>query len=108
MEWYEKFKDKNFKTRKFVFVVSAAAKCEPLKLLPPEPDNTTDVEDCIKKAKANDKEFKRININNIKEINADVLKDLLNALKENTIVEILEMANVGMTDSVGRVGLIFS
>jgi len=82
---------------------NAAAKSEPLKILPPEPDNTTDVEDCIKKAKANGKEFVRININNIKEVNADVLKELLNSLKENTNVKTLEMANVGMTDSVGRV-----
>jgi hypothetical protein len=51
--------------------------------------------------------LKRININNIREIKADVLKELLNALKENTTVEVLEMANVGMTDSIGRVGFIF-
>jgi hypothetical protein len=74
-----------------------------LKIVPPEPDNTTNVEECIKKAKANEKEFIRININNIKEVKAEVLKDLLNGLKENTTVQVLEMANVGMTDSVGRV-----
>jgi tropomodulin len=84
-------------------VFSAAAKGEALKIVPPEPDNTTDVEDCIKKAKANDKELTRININNLREVKADVLIELLNALKENTIVEILEMANVGMTDAVGRI-----
>ena len=39
---------------------------------------------------------------------ADVLKELLNALKENTHVEVLEMSNVGMTDSVGRVRLFLS
>ena len=61
------------------------------------------MEDCIKRAKANETSFTRININNIKEINAEVLKDLLNALKENNHVEVLEMANIGMTDSVGRV-----
>lgn len=81
----------------------AAAKGEALKIVPPEPDNTTDVEDCIKKAKANDKELTRININNIREVKADVLIELLNALKGNTTVEVLEMANVGMTDTSGRV-----
>lgn len=85
-----------------LFVV-AAARSEPLRIIPPEPDNTTDVEDCIKRAKANESDFKRININNIKEVRADVLKELLNSLKENTHVEALEMANVGLTDSVGRV-----
>lgn len=83
----------------------AAAKAEPLRIIPPEPDNTTDVEDCIRKASANDKELTRININNLREVKAEVLKELLNGLKENTHVEVLEMANVGMTDSVGRVGV---
>ena len=82
----------------------AAAKGEPLKIIAPEPDNTTDVEDCIKKAKANEKEFTRVNINNLRDVNANVLQDLLNALKANTNVEVLEMANVGMTDAVARVG----
>lgn len=86
-----------------LFFYLAAARGEPLKIIPPEPDNTTDVEDCIKRAKANETDFKRININNIKEVKAEVLKELLNALKENTHVEALEMANVGMTDSVGHV-----
>jgi hypothetical protein len=81
----------------------AAAKGEPLKLVLPEPDNTTDIEDCIKRAKANEKDFTKININNIREVKADVLQDLLHALKENTFVEILEMSNVGMTDAVGCV-----
>ncbi len=87
----------------YIFIFLAAAKGDPLKILPPEPDNTTDVEDCIKRAKANEKDFIRININNVKEVKADVLKELLNSLKENTNVQTLEMANVGMTDSVGRV-----
>ena len=57
----------------------------------------------FERRRQNDKELIRININNIREIKAEVLKDLLNALKENTNVKTLEMANVGMTDSVGRV-----
>lgn len=92
---------------KIFICLLAAAKSEPLKILPPEPDNTTDVEACTRKAKANDQEMTRININNIKEVKADVLKELLNALKENTVVQTLEMANVGMTDSVGRVCLFY-
>lgn len=84
-------------------ILLAAARGDALKILPPEPDNTTDIEDCIKRAKANEKDFTRININNIKEVNADVLKELLEALKNNTNVLTLEMAHVGLTDSVGRV-----
>jgi len=81
----------------------AAAKGESFKIIPPEPDNTTDVEDCIKRSKANESDFKRININNIRDVKPDVLTELLNSLKENTNVEILEMANVGMTDVSGHV-----
>lgn len=84
-------------------ILLAAARGDALKILPPEPDNTTDIEDCIKRAKANEKDFTRININNIKEVKADVLKELLEALKNNTNVLTLEMAHVGLTDSVGRV-----
>jgi hypothetical protein len=69
----------------------------------PEPNNTTDVEGCIKQAKENGKDFIKININNIREIQPEVIQELLNALKENTTVEVLEMANVGMTDANGRV-----
>ncbi|CAF1398300.1 unnamed protein product, partial [Didymodactylos carnosus] len=82
---------------------NAAAKGEQLKLVPHEPDNTTDVEDCIKKANANDGELKRININNIREIPTETMKELLNALKTNTNVQVLEMSNIGMPDSVGKV-----
>ena len=74
-----------------------------MRIVPPEPDNTTNVEECIKRAKANETDFTKININNIRDVKADVLIELLNSLKENTHVEILEMANVGMIDPVGRV-----
>jgi len=82
---------------------NAAAKGEALRIVPPEPDNTTNVEECIKRAKANETDFIKININNIRDVKADVLIELLNSLKENTHVEILEMANVGMIDPVGRI-----
>ena len=103
--WNGKNFEKKNNNKSTMFILLAAAKGEALKILPPEPDNTTDVEDCIKRAKANEKDFTRININNIKEVKADVLKELLESLKDNTNVQILEMANVGMTDSVGRVCL---
>lgn len=80
-----------------------AAKGEVLKTVAREPDNNTDVEGCVKKAKENGKDFIKININNIREIQPEVIQDLLNALKENTTVEVLEMSNVGMTDANGRV-----
>lgn len=81
---------------------NAAAKSEPLKILPPEPDNQTDIEDCINKVEANDAALSTINLNNIKNISLERLKHLIEALKSNTTVKILSMANVDMPDSVAK------
>lgn len=45
---------------------NAAAKSEPLKFVPPEPDNTTDVEESIKRLQENDSTLSCLNLNNIK------------------------------------------
>lgn len=45
---------------------NAAAKSEPLKFVPPEPDNTTDVEESITKLQADDPQLTTLNLNNIK------------------------------------------
>jgi tropomodulin len=45
---------------------NTAAKAEPLKFVPPEPDNSTDVEQSIKQLEANDPSLTTLNLNNIK------------------------------------------
>ena len=45
---------------------NAAAKAEPLKFVPPEPDNSTDVEQSIKLLEADDASLTTLNLNNIK------------------------------------------
>ncbi|XP_054752084.2 tropomodulin-1-like [Lytechinus pictus] len=63
-----------------------------------EPPNTTDVEGSIKKLKANDKELKNLNLNNIKEIKLDVIKEVFAAAGDNTVLESLSMASTGLAD----------
>lgn len=45
---------------------NAAAKPEPLKFVPPEPDNATDVDESISRLQANDADLTALNLNNIK------------------------------------------
>lgn len=45
---------------------NAAAKAEILKFVPPEPDNTTDVDESINRINNNDKSLTQLNLNNIK------------------------------------------
>lgn len=63
-----------------------------------EPPNTTDVEASIKKLKANDKGLKELNLNNIKEIRMDVIKEIFAACEDNTVLESLSMASTGLAD----------
>ncbi|XP_071497533.1 tropomodulin-1-like [Diadema antillarum] len=63
-----------------------------------EPPNTTDVEGSLKKLKANDKELKNLNLNNIKEIKMDIIKDIFAAVGDNTVLESLSMASTGLAD----------
>ena len=45
---------------------NAAAKSEPLKIIPPEPDNQTDIDESIQKVEADDSSLTTLNLNNIK------------------------------------------
>jgi len=78
------------------------AKPEPLKVLPFEPPNNTDVEESMKQIQANDAKLKHLNLNNIKNISFERLEAICEGLKTNTELETLEMASVAMTDRVAK------
>jgi tropomodulin len=82
---------------------SAAAKSEPLKLVPNEPDNQTDVDASIDQVEADDESLTTLNLNNIKNISYEKMKRLIEAMKTNTNVKILCMSNIDMPDSVAKV-----
>lgn len=81
---------------------NAAAKSEPLKFVAPEPDNSTDVEESIKKLQSNDESLTSLNLNNIKNISIEKLNKIFEALETNTHLKILNMSNVDMPDSVAK------
>jgi len=79
---------------------NAAAKAELLKFVPPEPDNQTDVDASIKQLQDNDTSLTTLNLNNIKNISYEKMNQIVHAMKSNTSVKILTMANIDMPDSV--------
>ncbi|RNA24855.1 Tropomodulin [Brachionus plicatilis] len=81
---------------------NAAAKSETLKFVPPEPDNKTDVEESIKKLQENDSSLCSLNLNNIKNISHERMKQVIEAMKTNTNCKNLSMANIEMPDSVAK------
>jgi len=109
---------------------SSAAKAEKLKFVAPEPDNSTDVDESIRQLKANDPSLTSLNLNNIKviiqgkscfiqalenqnfivnflfqNISIEKLNKIFEAMETNTNLKTLNMSNVDMTDSVGKVSL---
>lgn len=81
---------------------SSAAKAEKLKFVAPEPDNSTDVDESIQRLADNDSTLTNLNLNNIKNISIEKLNRIFEAMESNTNVQILNMSNVDMTDSVGK------
>ncbi|GFS27949.1 tropomodulin-1-like [Elysia marginata] len=81
---------------------SGFAQAQVLKVMPDEAPNMTDIEESIKKLKANDKELKTLNINNIKNVSVERLVELCEAVKDNTTCVRLDMASVAATDKVGK------
>lgn len=85
---------------------NAAAKSEPLKFVPPEPDNKTDVDESINRLKANDAELTTLNLNNIKHISYEKMNQIIEAAKSNTVLKSLSMVNIEMPDSVAVVSIL--
>nr|KAG5707280.1 hypothetical protein BaRGS_000054 [Batillaria attramentaria] len=81
---------------------TGAARAEQLKLVPDEAPNTTDIEESIKKLRANDKELKVLNLNNIKNLSVERLMEVCEALKKNTVCVRFDMAGVAAPDKVGK------
>uniref|UniRef100_F1LD45 Tropomodulin n=2 Tax=Ascaris suum TaxID=6253 RepID=F1LD45_ASCSU len=66
---------------------------------PTEPDNDTDVDDSIQKLLQNDPKLKEINLNNMKRTPIPQVKRLIAAIRDNTFLEKLSLANMGLYDS---------
>lgn len=68
------------------------------KVMPPLPDNDTDVQKTAQQVADNDPNLKELNWNNIKHIPRDIFKKLFDGLKNNTHLEKLSISNTGLTD----------
>lgn len=78
------------------------AKHEDLKVFETQAPNTTDYEASLKQLKENDPKLKHLNLNNIKGIPKEKLIEIVDTLKTNTHLEILEIASVDATDFVAK------
>ncbi|VDM49702.1 unnamed protein product, partial [Toxocara canis] len=66
---------------------------------PTEPDNDTDVDVSIQKLLENDPKLKEINLNNMKRTPIPQVKRLISAIRDNTYLEKLALANMGLYDT---------
>ncbi|XP_041037594.1 tropomodulin-4 isoform X2 [Carcharodon carcharias] len=72
------------------------------KPFPDEPPNDTNVEDTLGKIKNNDQGLVEVNLNNIKDIPIQTLKEFAEAMKRNTHVKKLSMAATRSNDPVAH------
>lgn len=78
------------------------AKADPMKTFPAEQPNEIDVDKTLQRVKSNDPSIKDVNLNNIKKISIEMLCEFAEALKTNTNLEKLHMANTRATDKVAK------
>uniref|UniRef100_A0A5S6Q1A5 E3 ubiquitin-protein ligase n=1 Tax=Trichuris muris TaxID=70415 RepID=A0A5S6Q1A5_TRIMR len=70
----------------------------PEQVRPSDPDNKTDVDDCTSRLLANDPALVEVNLNNMKRTPVPQLQRLMYALKDNTHLKKLSLANVALNN----------
>ncbi|CAG9534991.1 unnamed protein product [Cercopithifilaria johnstoni] len=71
----------------------------PQQTRPTEPDNDTDVDWSIQQLQMDDPKLKQVNLNNMKRTPIPQVKRLLSAIKNNTHLEKIALANMGLYDN---------
>lgn len=66
---------------------------------PTEPENDTDAESCIQRLLKNDPTLKEVNLNNMKRTPIPQIQRLIMAVKENTNLKKLSLANTALSDT---------
>lgn len=72
------------------------------KIIPDEPDNETDVVECIRRLEENDEEMTEVNVNNMKRISKEEMNKLITAACSSDHITKLCMANTAMSDSEAK------
>ncbi|XP_054636678.1 tropomodulin-4 isoform X1 [Dunckerocampus dactyliophorus] len=80
--------------------INSVVKADPFKVFPDEPPNTTNVEETLERIHSNDSSLTEVNLNNIKDIPIPTLKDIFEAMKGNSHVELLSIAATRSNDPV--------
>ncbi|XP_046883980.1 tropomodulin-4 [Hypomesus transpacificus] len=80
--------------------INSVVKPDPFKIFPEEPPNTTDVEGTLRSIQKNDRSLTEVNLNNIKDIPIPTLKEIFEAMKQNSSVETLSIAATRSNDPV--------
>ncbi|CAL1611815.1 unnamed protein product [Knipowitschia caucasica] len=80
--------------------INSVVKADPFKIFPDEPPNCTNVEDALERIISNDSSLTEVNLNNIKDIPIPTLKEIFEAMKENSHVESLSIAATRSNDPV--------
>ena len=65
--------------------------------------NELDLEKALDQLKSNDAKLTNLNLNNHREVTTEVLEDVAKALKNNTNLKHLHLANTQMTDMTAKV-----
>uniref|UniRef100_A0A8D2ISB1 Tropomodulin 4 n=1 Tax=Varanus komodoensis TaxID=61221 RepID=A0A8D2ISB1_VARKO len=82
--------------------INSVVKPDSYKPVPDEPPNPTNVEETLAKIKSNDRDLEEVNLNNIKVIPIQTLKDLCEAMKSNTHVKKLSLVATRSNDPVAH------
>uniref|UniRef100_A0A8C6SW95 Tropomodulin 4 (muscle) n=1 Tax=Neogobius melanostomus TaxID=47308 RepID=A0A8C6SW95_9GOBI len=80
--------------------INSVVKGDAFKIFPEEPPNTTNVEETLERIISNDSSLTEVNLNNIKDIPIPTLKEIFEAMKENSCVESLSIAATRSNDPV--------
>jgi len=80
--------------------INSVVKGDAFKVYPDEPPNTTNVEETLERIHNNDSSLTEVNLNNIKDIPIPTLKEIFEAMKGNSHVEILSIAATRSNDPV--------
>lgn len=95
-----KLQDENSGTTFGCAIPSYQPKC-----IPDEPENQTDVVDCIKRLEEDDESLTDVNINNMKTVSKERIRTLITAACNSKHIERFSLANTAISDSEAR-GLI--
>eukprot|EP00066_Takifugu_rubripes_P014286 XP_011603552.1 PREDICTED: tropomodulin-4-like [Takifugu rubripes] len=88
--------------------INSVVKADPFKIFPAEPPNGTNVEETLERIVSNDSGLTEVNLNNIKDIPIPTLKEVFEAMKGNSHVEVLSIAATRSNDPVAYVRSTFS